>query len=65
MHRITLELKERLLRCEKLQSKFAVLQAKQRGSEDDGEERSQVGQAGSPQKSHCWQGVTGHRNMSR
>ncbi len=51
MHRITLELKERLLRCEKLQSKFAVLQAKQRGSEDDGEERSQVG-GGSRKGSH-------------
>ena len=43
MHRITLELKERLLRCEKLQAKFEIISAKHRGSgEDDGEERTQV-----------------------
>ncbi|KAG2493473.1 hypothetical protein HYH03_008290 [Edaphochlamys debaryana] len=43
VHRITLELKERLIRCEKLQSKFEIIAAKHRGAtEEDGEERSQA-----------------------
>ncbi|KAG2422661.1 hypothetical protein HXX76_015898 [Chlamydomonas incerta] len=43
VHRITLELKERLLRCEKLQAKFEIISAKHRGSgEDDGEEKTQA-----------------------
>ncbi|GLI65004.1 hypothetical protein VaNZ11_008430 [Volvox africanus] len=43
VHRITLELKERLLRCEKLQAKFEIMSAKNRGAaEEDGEERTQA-----------------------
>ncbi|PNH02795.1 Coiled-coil domain-containing protein 39 [Tetrabaena socialis] len=43
VHRITLELKERLLRCEKLQAKFEILSSKHRGAaEEDGEEWSQA-----------------------
>ncbi|GFR48534.1 hypothetical protein Agub_g10430 [Astrephomene gubernaculifera] len=44
VHRITLELKERLLRCEKLRAKFEIVSAKNRGAseDDDGEERTQA-----------------------
>lgn len=44
IHRITLELKERALKVEKLQSKFEVVSSKQRGAGDDedGEPKSQA-----------------------
>lgn len=42
VHRITLELKERVMKAEKLQSKFETISSKHRGSEADGEQRSQA-----------------------
>ncbi len=44
VHRITLELKERLLRVDKLRSKFDTISSKARGAGDDedAEEHSQV-----------------------
>eukprot|EP00195_Chlamydomonas_chlamydogama_P009299 CAMPEP_0202915398 /NCGR_PEP_ID=MMETSP1392-20130828/65575_1 /ASSEMBLY_ACC=CAM_ASM_000868 /TAXON_ID=225041 /ORGANISM="Chlamydomonas chlamydogama, Strain SAG 11-48b" /LENGTH=937 /DNA_ID=CAMNT_0049607407 /DNA_START=168 /DNA_END=2981 /DNA_ORIENTATION=- len=43
VHRITLELKERALKVEKLQNKFETISSKHRGTaEDDGEPKSQA-----------------------
>ena len=42
VHRITLELKERALRVEKLQNKFETLSSKNRSAADDGEQHSQA-----------------------
>eukprot|EP00798_Chlamydomonas_sp_ICE-L_P017612 gene17612-23945_t len=42
VHRITLELKERIMRVEKLQSKYDVLSAKGKSADDDGEPKTQA-----------------------
>lgn len=43
VHRITLELKERALKVEKLQAKYETLSSKARGAgDDDGEPKSQA-----------------------
>ena len=42
VHRITLELKERMLRVEKLQNKYECISSKSRGLDDGGEPKSQA-----------------------
>lgn len=42
LHRITLELKERMMKVEKLQAKYETISSKHRGTEEDGDQRSQA-----------------------
>lgn len=66
VHRITLELKERALKVEKLQNKFETISSKHHASADDeGEPKSQVRGDSRVLKARCHLFITGCHLISR